>query len=375
MKKRISKPFFDPYQNYLRSKSDIDNFEKLTLLSYGIAQQLLFKHPKEILPPLSLPKPSKDNLSMSMGDQDLIETKMTEGWLTFEEYTQKCDITLEEVEKQARSGALGQILIHPGTNKEVIIWPSDLKEKPLSDLPSPGTYRYATVVKVKAEMPINIDPIDLTNFEKIQQNYLNLAHALGKQSEIAERSEEMLYKSCLLLQWTIFEVFLKSTVGELIRKHPQSIIKNKSKKSTLSYEEIYNVTNQFTSIETLRAFLIETEIDSLQSGGSSVHGLINFLKDRFSFKSDPYKAWYIYKGEKRHSSYTELMEIKDVRNTLIHDGGKPSIGFEEKYPEVPIDREVIHIDSDYYLRARLILCSLSFNIANIIESNSYSIDY
>ena len=52
---------------------------------------------------------------------------------------------------------------------------------------------------------------------------------------------------------------------------------------------------------------------------------------------------------------TPFLEVKDVRNALIHNSGTPRRDFFEKYPSVPKDGERIAITWDYYRRAALIL--------------------
>ncbi|GAH19104.1 unnamed protein product, partial [marine sediment metagenome] len=251
--KKSLQPKFDPYLIYRRNQKNIEDFADLSGLSYGLTQQLLFKHPKDQLPKISLPKPQKEELSFSMADQESASVELKCGWLSFSEYAEKCNLALELVEIEAGEGKLGPVFEHPKTGKDVIIWPPEMQLKPLSALPEPGKYIMVATIETKAEAPLTLDPADIDGFEQIQKSYLFLAHSIGKPDEVAIRAEEMLNQSCFLLQWAIFEVFLRSTIQELIKRHPSKIASgNRGKKSTLNYEEILEMTSKFSSVENLR---------------------------------------------------------------------------------------------------------------------------
>lgn len=198
---------------------------------------------------------------------------------------------------------------------------------------------------------------------------------MGKPEEITKRSSEFVNHSCFLLQWTIFEVFLKTTIQELIMKHPQKIVdRNKSGKPVLNYEQIIEMSENFSSIEKLRECIIQREIDLVQSNGDSIHSLINYLKSAFHFKTDPYEAWYVLNGTRYSTNYNDLMEIKDVRNALMHVSGMRSIEFAIKYPNVPYNENQIIITDDYYEKTVLILNSIAFSISDSIETHNYQAD-
>ena len=375
MNKEPVQPKFEPHLIYRQNQKKIEDFADLTSLSYGLTQQLLFKHPKDKLLKIDLPPPQKEELSFSMANQEFISTEMVCGWLSFSEYAEKCNLVLEIVEREANEGKLGPILKHPETEKDIIFYPPEMQSKPLSALPEPGKYRFKVTMEAKASAPLTLDPANMDEFEQTQRTYLYLAHSLGKSDEVAIRAEEMLYQSCFLLQWTIFEVFLRSTIQELINRYPSKIAAgNRGKKSTLNYEEILEMTNKLSSIENLRDSLIQREIERLQAGSESVHGLINFLKSEFHFKNDPYEAWYVVKGQRQVTHYTDLMELKDVRNALIHDGGTPLELFFTTYPDVPKRDNTIMVDKEYYQKAVLILGSIAFLIADNIDEEMYDVD-
>jgi hypothetical protein len=362
---------FVPYAIYLANKEYIDSFLSLTKIAYGITEQLLFKHPREQLLEFELPRGDDPNQeSYSMADREVESIELVCGWFTIEEYAEKYGHAPTQVENDAQKGLLDPVLKHPETGKDVIIWPKEMQTLPLPKLPEPGLKKF--IVKVKrTEMrtkSIDLDFKDEKTFSEVQRMFLKLAHSLGEPEEVRERAEEDLYRSCFLLQWTIFEVFLRSTIQELIQRHPSKVVASKqSRKASLSYEEVLEMSSYLTSIESLRDRIVQREIERLQSGGASVHGLINFLKDEFHFEDDPYQAWYVLNGEHKTTHYNDLIELKDVRNALIHDAGRPASSFFEKYPSIQRRSNSIIITIDYYHKAVMILSSIAF----LIDSRLY----
>jgi hypothetical protein len=299
-------------------------------------------------------------------------TKLECAWIPYREYAKKSGLDLKTVQKKAKELKLGPVRKHPKTGMEMLIWPPDMQSRAISELPEPGKGVWKTRIVATAEAPLRLDPTDIVAFKRIQNSYLLFAHSLGKPDEAATRARDMLNRSCFLLQWTIFEVFLRSTIYELIKRYPVKIAcGNRGKKFFLSYEEILAMTNELTSIESLRDKLIQREIERMQIGGESVHGVINFLKSEFRFKSDPYKAWYYLKGKMYKAHFNDLMELKEVRNALVHDGGTPPETFFQKYPSVPRHDDAVLINDEYYLKAKLIVASIAYSIAKSIDAGKY----
>ena len=183
-------------------------------------------------------------------------------------------------------------------------------------------------------------------------------------------AREMLYRSCFLLNWTLFEVFLRSTIHELFRMHPHMLaLGNRANKPVISYADVVCLSESFSSLDALRHAMVEKQID--QNEGQSLHSLINFLKSEFRFESDPYKAWYVFYGQGYETDYNTLIEIKKVRNALIHDGGAVSDDFMLSCPNISYRDGSIIIDEDYYLKAKLVLRSIAYGIANSIVLKKY----
>ena len=374
---KIRKSKFKPYKLYQINTKKLYEFLELTKISYNITQHLLFKNLDEDveLEPWDI---NKGNICFSMGDLFSSSPNMISGWLTFEEYyAGKYDLDIEsariEVEQKILGPALEQLEHLESKKKPVIIWPKNLpKRKLLTDLIKP---RYGfSGIKFK----VGISPSHRFNTEEkidlIQKKYLELAHAMGDSNspeKLKENSESMLYRSCFILEWTFFEVFLRDTIQKLIRKYPTIITSEKKSKGSLSYNEIFELSQDFSSIQKLQYGIIEKEIEKMEGENQSVHGIINYLKSVFKFDVDPYKAWYIYYGDGYYTSYHDLLEIKNVRNALAHDDGKVDDKFIEKYSNVPIQNNRIYTTYDYYLREKLILNSIAYLISDTIENKKF----
>ena len=362
---------FGPYQIYRRNVKSIDDFIQLTNLSYGLAQQLLFKYPKDQLPKLpQIPKREQTSFSEADLEDAIVEEKCA--WISCSEYSKRSQLPLETVVQEAASGRLGPVQKEPHTMEDLVIWPAEMQSRPLSELPKYPLKAYSVAFKVLVPLPL--DPKDAHDFEAVQRTFLSLAHSLGQPDEVAERAGEVLYRGGFLLQWIAFEVFLRSTVHELLKRHPAKIAAgNRGVKYSLNYQDLLEMSRGLTSIEALRDSLVQREISQQESGGESVHGLINFIKSEFNFEVDPYEAWYIWDGQKTTTSFGELMEFKDVRNALTHDGGTPFEAFFVRYPNVQRRDSAIAIDEDYYRREALVLNSIAHSVAKSIDEGKYRV--
>lgn len=372
-KKKFNEIKFIPYLIYVQNDQKINNFYELTNISYDLTQQLLFKYPKNKLPKLKIPQFEKNTLSYHMGDLNAESVRKICEWVSISTYSKKTQLPQKQIIKNIEEEKYGKILIHPTSNKPYLIWPPEMQSLPESELPEFGKKIFAVSFSLTAKASFDLNLKDINNFEEVQKQYLALAHSVGKPEELTKRSNEIVNQSCFLLRWTIFEVFLKSTIKELIFRHPHKIVeRSKAKKSLINYEQVLEMSENFSSIIKLRECLVQREIDQMQSDGESIHGLINYLKSAFQFTQDPYEAWYILDGERKTTHYNDLMEIKDVRNALIHDSGMLSEDLLSRYENIPRSDNQIIITNDYYQKTELILSSIAFSIAYCIEHGHYN---
>jgi hypothetical protein len=361
---------FQPYEAYQELLSQLDEFSSLSQYSYGLAQQLLFKYPKDTVRPAFTPRPSWKQLSFGMGDQQFKKVNLACEWITFEEYAEREKTPTTEIASTAADGRLGPVREKPDGTK-ILLWPPKYHGMGESTWPEVGKKKFTVIFEVSARAPHTADLSDVESFDETQRVYLQLAHALGEPAKVAERAGELLNRSLFLLEWIAFEVFLRSTIQELIRRHPHVLAAGKRGKENVSLEEIVKLSKGLSDIALLRESLATREIERQEHGGESVHGLLNLLKSQFKFNSDPYAAWYVLNGTRTSTSYKELLEFKDTRNVLVHDAGRASTEFQGTYPGVPVRDGVVVIEDEFYLRARLALRSIAFHVAGTICSGEY----
>jgi len=363
---------FPPYKTFKKGLSTVSDFEALSDCAYGVTLQLLFRNPRERLVDIPFPDFTHDQMSYSMADQVIEDVKMLCEWITLNEYAVRTGETLNEAKDKASNDLLGHVLRDPDSKEEIIIWPQDYNNRPLDKLPTPGQKLFAVQVSTTAGHPVELEVDDPEQFEKVQNILLKHAHSIGNPDEVIDRSREVLFRACFLLRWTVLEDFMRNTIHELFRKHPDKIVSQKSSaKPILSYEDVMNLSNNFSSIDALSEALIERQILQSESESKSVPGLIYFLKTSFDFNDDPFKAWYVLNGQRYETDHNSLIEIKEVRNAVIHNDGHVTPDFLSNFPRVPHRENMIVIDEAYNNKSSLIIKSIAFRIADLIVQGKY----
>lgn len=365
---------FKPFSRYQELITEIGEFRQLSKVSYGIALQLLFRHDGDLgVPPVEdLDYAESSRNIFSMGDREATKVTLEYGWVPLDEYADREDRELTEVRQAAESGELGAVASHPESGKPLVIWPP--KKQSLSDdqLPDPPQGKYKVAVETNLSQGLELDLTDEERSESIQRLFLSLANSLGDPAEVAGRAGNMLYRSCFLLHWVAFEAFLRDTVHELYRRHPKTVMSTDwAQERKASFQSIFDQSAGLTDLGRLRESLVETAIEDHEAGGQSAHGLINFLKKTFSFERDPYQAWFVIGDTKYETSYQGLMGVKQVRNSLVHQAGRPDSALFEKYDWVPSRDGVIFFDQDFYELATLMMRSICENIAMQIDAGEY----
>jgi hypothetical protein len=293
-------------------------------------------------------------------------------WISLKECANRTGKSLNEITTNAAKGLLGPLQKHPETGEDIVVWPTEKRGIPPEQLPEPGKKTFKVKVLITARAMIGLDNESLDGFEQTQKTYLRLAHSIGKPEEVTDRAVEMLNSSCFLLRWTMFEEFLRTSIHELFQKHPNKLAYCvKAEKPSISYKDVVELSDNFTSLDSLRDAIIERQIKQGEDEGKSVHGLINLLKSEFGFLEDPYKVWYVLEGQKYESDYRSLIEIKEVRNVIIHNGGKVADEFTRKFPNVPLRNYQIIINDTYGMKAGLVITSIAYKIANIVTRGKY----
>jgi hypothetical protein len=357
---------FSPYASYKARSDRLKEFLELTSISYELAQQLLFSTPRDQLPKVAISEPDPTQMSYSMADRVIESLEMTAAWLRYPEYAKHEDLTVEDVRIRAEEGEFGAVCPHPKDGEPLILWPPEERRPEDFRSPKPGVYTFVGKERLTANVELT-DEFDLSDPEQLRTArnlYLRLAHSLGKTEEVASHAKDMLYRSVFLLQWTSFEAFLRETVEALLTKHPQVIVQSAGRKASITYDQIFGMSEQLSSLDNLRRELIELEVQKLRAGDRSIHGLINFLKSAFKLKADPYGAWYVIKGQRREATYNSLMAIKARRNTLVHEFG--NIGLDNGAQIAPVTEEE-------YRDTELALRSVAYSIASSIYNERYEV--
>jgi hypothetical protein len=239
-------------------------------------------------------------------------------------------------------------------------------------LPELGKKTFTVKVSILARAPVEMDVDNIDQYDQVQKTFLRLAHSIGKPEEVSDRVKEMLFQTCFLLRWTVFEVFLRTSIHELFLRHPCKLTYSKrSMKPSVSYKDIMTLSANFSSIDSLREALVERQIEQSEAEGQKVHGLINLLKCEFQFYDDPYKAWYVLDGQQHESDYNTLLEIKEVRNSLVHDGGSVPDTFITRFPNVPTKDHHIVIDDTYNTKAMLVFAAIAYKISDSVVQGKY----
>lgn len=347
---------------YQQATREIDNFVELTRLTYMVTNEQLTLKPKASL--VDGPEITRYHgqfISHSDAD-DAVKKADLFGWVDFSQYSGLSGLPVEDVERQAREGRLGRIRKHPKTKQELVIWPPSAQLRTDELLPAPGDEpQFVLTVTLSGTVPVNLKA--LGEGEEGAHNRLNLllklVHQLGDPERVMDQAHSALDTGGFLQHWIAFEVFLKSTVVHMLRKHPEKL-KRRRGGSRVEVGEILTWTDNFSSsMKQFQDNLIEHELAAIQAEQGSVHGAIRYLKDNFSFSADPYEAPYTHNREERRTSYAQLRHLRDLRNTIIHEGdqtaGADSI-------------ELVEYDE-----AVLVLKTVALHIADLIISDEYKL--
>lgn len=367
---------FCPYEIYRSNIKKISNFKQFSSLSFGIAQQLLYYYPKETLPKYKISKKQIEEASYTPADTTVENVEEQCKWVTLYEYADLSGKSLDEINQEVNSGKLGPIQNDPNSGEQLVIYPEQFQSYTLDQLPEVGKKIYQVKLKKQFLVSEEIDPIDNSYFQKNQNKFLKLAHSIGEPKEVSKKADEMLYRSCLILHWSAFEVFLRSTIHELFRRHPTVIASGTRGKNTVSYKDLLDLSEKFSNSETLLYSLVERAIKNKEADETSIHGLIKLLKSDFKLEEDPYKSEYTLNGEKKETDYSDLNMINKIRNALMHDDGKfdsDDSNLLQEYPNIPSTNNQIVMTQQFYEKCALIIDTISYKIASLIEKGKYQI--
>jgi hypothetical protein len=326
----------------------------------------------EDLRSIKLPEPEGSLGSSAFGDRTVKKIELKRGWITVDEYARKSQNQVDDVERSAMAGRFGPVGTDAITGSKLLFWPPEEHAKALSELPpfdANKTY-VVTVAERRRRVSLEID----SGQPDAQRVFLRLASSHGNPEEASEAVLELLREVCFIQEWSAFEIFIKETVHDLLRKHPAKLgSAARGKKTAFGADDLLEMSNNLQSIETLAERIVQREIERQQSDGQSVHGMINFLKNEFRFADDPYCAPYLFRGVRTKTHFNDLMELKEVRNSLIHDGGIPLESLFHTWPSIPQKNGRVLVSKEYDERALLILRSVAGKIAGSIARGKYTV--
>ena len=118
----------------------------------------------------------------------------------------------------------------------------------------------------------------------------------------------------------------------------------------------------------MKRMIADNIICNQEKNGQSIHSLINLIKEYFLKNEDPYNTWYVYDGIKYQIDYCTLIDIKEIRNTIVHDKGVVNVSRWKNMKLVPIPKGgIVEIDDDLFNRCLIILKAISFRINQLAQ--------
>ncbi len=350
------------YKFFCDEISSIEKFRLLTQLSYGLANEMLKETSDEKL--VSIRKglsPDVKGSSYCAADRQVENIDLICEWVTEEEYAKRYELSLENIRNMELQGKLGYTITKE--DKLYIIWPREQQTNNIESLPKIGKKKFGVKIKQKTSVEVNVE-----------EGQRELILALMGKKEITidilqNKAVNMLNENCFLASWSAFELYIKNIIYTLFEMKPKAIFESKKiGKESMTYNEIFQLSNGFIDIENLKQYIVDTIISNQEKDGHSIHKLINFMKDYFIKDKDPYVTWYVYKGTRLETSYKLLMDIKEIRNSLIHDKGDTTPEFWSKIQllEKPEDG-ILVISDDIYEQCGLILKAIAFNINQLVQ--------
>ena len=352
------------YSFFCEEINKIQHFRNITQLSYCLAVKMLEDSSSESLKQIRnqlKPHMERKKHSYCAADREIKDIHLICEWITAEEYAKRLELPISKVEQMANNHELGYTIVE----KDVIyiIWPKDQQSINSEELPKFGKKTYKVEVEQKALASINIE-----------QNPRDFALALmGKSTKtmnvLEKEADYRLNENTFLSCWSAFETFIKNIIYTFLDINPSLIFESKKiGKETITYKEIYEYSDAFNNIEKMKRMIADNIICNQEKNGQSIHSLINLIKEYFLKNEDPYNTWYVYDGIKYQIDYCTLIDIKEIRNTIVHDKGVVNVSRWKNMKLVPIPKGgIVEIDDDLFNRCLIILKAISFRINQLAQ--------
>jgi hypothetical protein len=365
VKKHIDPEEFAPFKRYQENREALTKHINATEIAYALAVCTLGDpRVKEINP-----STFREASSFSKADFGVKSVKRLYGWVKLKEYAELEQISVQEVRRRLNRGELGRVEKHPRSKAAIVMWSTNMCESPKAAALSLGMSQWSIEGRSPGKIAaIEFDIDDEQSIDRARSNLVHIGRRFGNAESVYSEAQELFYRGSFLNLWSSFEIFIKDSFGDLVRRFPLSLASLPDwKKLTYVYSDLVVQTNGLQDISPLRELLVSTEIAKAETGGRSISGLINLMKSMFEWSGDLYQRPYKEGGKVLRTKYADLSEIREVRNALAHQripqsntlNGSSRLKFLEGRPVV---------DKAYLGWAQVVMSSIAHGIAeDVVE--------
>jgi hypothetical protein len=370
VKKFVDPQQFEPFKRYLENRDALTKHIAATDLAYALAVCDMSDNRLKGTDSIE----SKKATSYSNADFGVGKATRLYGWVTAEIFAELEHLATEEVRTRMDRGEFGKVERHPVSNEKIVIWPTSKCGSPEAEALKLGKSQFS----VKGFAPgkvvgVALDTEDESSLDQARGALLYLGRSLGQSESVYTEARELFYRGSLLNLWSSFEIFIKDSFGELIRRFPLSLAALPDwKKLSLSYADLVLQTDGLQSISSLRETLIGAEIAKAETGGRSVSGLINVLKSLFDWPSDLYQRPYYDNGVSQKTGFFDLNEIREVRNALAHSNSQKIEVLNKSIRLKLVDDRPV-IDKEYLDWAEIVLSAIAHGISEDVVAGRVSV--
>ncbi len=368
-KKFINAEKFDPLRRFLDNRDALTKHISATELAYALAVCTLSDNRLKGTERSAFDKVT----NYSAADFGVKSIKRLYGWVTLKEFAELEKLSIKEVRSRLNRGELGALQKHPRKRTNIVMWPTSKCGTIEAESLQLGMSKWEGQIRGPSKIAkVSINTEDEDSLDEARNDLIFLGRKLGESSTIYEEAQELFYRGSFLNLWSCFEIFIKDSFGELVRRFPMALANLPDwKKLTLAYADLVLRTGGLQEITSLREELIASEIAKAEIGGRSISGLINVMKSIFDWPNDVYQRPYREQGVNLKTRYLDLNEIKEVRNVLAHQHYRqPEILKKSKRLRFLHDRPVI--DKAYFKWAELVMSAIAHGIAEDIVAERLS---
>lgn len=349
------------YKSFQSEVSLAESFYNITVSSYDLC--MIVSEQTETFGKVELKKliNREEKPSYSPADREVGEIECICEWITVDEYATRTQQNNQEIEKNAQLGLLGKVISKDG--RDYIIWPKEYQNSVKK--PEFGKKLFSASITQRASFSLNVT----TKEELVSAIRSSVKDVNGATNS----AKNILNRETYLLLWTAFEQYIKQMAASLFELYPNMVFSNKKySKEEMSYGEIFEQSNQFTDITELGQYILNSIIgNSDKSNKDSISKTIQFIRDCFLDKSvDPYNTWYVFKGDKEDINYSTIDDIRNIRNTLVHDRGRVTDELNGNQLIKTLEDDYLIVDDELLIREKIILESVAFQIYQSVKKGT-----